>query len=153
MENEAMQKRGAMYWTGWGLSILIILFMLMDAVMKLIKPEMVLDINKKLGYADSAVVPIGVVLLVCTLLYALPRTAVLGAVLLTGYLGGAIATQVRVSSPGTNQGFGGEPANMILECVLGVIVWGGIYLRDARLRALLPCVSRTNGAAAGTENP
>ena len=148
-----MQKRGAMYWTGWVLSILMILFMLMDAVMKLIKPEMVLDINKKLGYADSAVVPIGVVLLVCTLLYALPRTAVLGAVLLTGYLGGAIATQVRVSSPETNQGFGGEPSNMIFAFVLGVIVWGGIYLRDARLRALLPFVSRTNGAAAGTENP
>jgi DoxX-like family len=148
-----MQKRGAMFWTGWVLSILMILFMLMDGVMKLIRPEMVIDINRKLGYADSAIVPIGVVLLICTALYAFPRTAVLGAILLTGYLGGAIATQVRVSSPETNQGFGGEPSNIIFALVLGAIVWAGIYLRDARLRALVPFRSPATGAGTGTENP
>jgi DoxX-like family len=116
------------------------------------KPEMVIDINKKLGYAESALVPIGVVLLICTLLYAIPRTAVLGAILLTGYLGGAIATQVRASSPETNQGFGGEASNIIFAFVLGVIIWAGIYLRDARLRALVPFTSPANGAGTGTEN-
>ena len=134
----------AMIWTGRILSILAILFLLMDAVMKLAKPEMVLDINKKLGYPESALVPIGVVLLVCTVLYAIPRTAVLGAILLTGYLGGAVATQVRVSSPATNQGFGGEAFNIIFPFIIAAFIWGGVYLRERRLRALLPFISGPN---------
>ena len=79
----------------------------------------------KLGYANGSVVPLGLFLLVSTVLYAVPRTAVLGAILLTGYLGGATATHVRL----------GEP--FFLPVTFGVIVWGCIYLRDARVRALL----------------
>lgn len=137
-ENKTATSSGAMIWTGRVISILVILFLVMDGVMKLMKLEMVLDINKKLGYPDSTVVPIGVLLLLCTILYAIPRMSVLGAILLTGYLGGAIATQVRVSSPETNQGFGGEPSNIIFAVIIGVLIWGGLYLRNGRLRSLIP---------------
>ncbi len=137
-ENKINTSSNAMIWTGRIISILAILFLLMDAVMKLMKPGMVIDINKKLGYAESAIVPIGIVLLICTLLYAFPRTSVLGAIFLTGYLGGAVATQVRVSSPETNHGFGGEPFNIVFPFIIAVFIWGGLYFRNARLRSLVP---------------
>ncbi|HEV7642671.1 MAG TPA: DoxX family protein [Pyrinomonadaceae bacterium] len=137
-ENKIATSSKAMVWTGRIVSILAILFLIMDAVVKLAKPEEVLDINKKLGYAESAIVPIGIVLLICTLLYAFPRTSVLGAIFLTGYLGGAVATQVRVSSPETNHGFGGEPFNIVFPFIIAAFIWGGLYLRNARLRSLVP---------------
>jgi hypothetical protein len=142
-ENKTAAPSKTMFRIGWILSILAILFLIMDAVMKLMKPEMVVDINKKLGYAENAIVPIAVVLLICTALYAFPRTALLGAILLTGYLGGAIATQVRVSSPETNQGFGGEVSNIIFPLVIAAFIWGGLYLRESRLRQLLPVTSKS----------
>lgn len=123
---------------GYVFSVLAVLFLLMDAVVKLVSLEMVLDINRKLGYPNSALVPIGIVLLICTVLYAIPKTSVLGAILLTAHLGGAIATHVRVSSPQTNQGFGGEPFSIIFPVIIGLFIWGGLYLRDGRLRALIP---------------
>ena len=137
-ENKVNTSSKTLSLIGWIITVLVILFMLMDAVMKVMKLEMVIDINRKLGYPESAIVPIGIVLLICTLLYAFPRTAVLGAILLTGYLGGAVATQVRVSSPETNQGFGGEPFNIIFPFIIGAFVWGGLYLRNRRLSSLVP---------------
>lgn len=125
---------------GWVLSVLAILFLLMDGVVKLI-PNMpdVDEIGRKLGFAaDGTIYVVGIVILICTVLYTIPQTAMLGAVLLTAHLGGAIATQLRVSSPMYNQGFGGEPFNMIFPVIIGLFVWGGLYFRDARLRSLIP---------------
>jgi hypothetical protein len=115
-------------WAGRALSAWATLFLLVDGGMKLFKPPVVVESTLQLGYPESAIVGIGVVLLACTLLYAIPRTAILGAVLLTGYLGGAIATHVRVSGPWFN---------ILFPVVFGVAIWAGLYLRDARLRAVL----------------
>src|SRR5262245_1690740 len=86
-------------WTGRVLSGLVIAFLLMDTVRKLLKVQAAIDGTVELGYRESVLVPLGIVLLLCTLLYAIPRTAILGGVLLTGYLGGAVATHVRVADP------------------------------------------------------
>jgi hypothetical protein len=88
-----------MVWTGWVMSALPALFLFVDGVMKLMKPAVVVETTVKLGYSESVVLGLGIVLLACTALYAIPRTAVLGAILLTGYLGGAVATHVRVQDP------------------------------------------------------
>ena len=121
--------RAKVLWTGRVLSLLTILFFTLDGVMKLFKPAPIIEAMTKLGYPDSATVGIGVLLLVCTALYAIPRTAVLGAILLTGYLGGAVASHVRV---------GADVFPIIFPVILGVLMWGGLFLRDARLRAILP---------------
>lgn len=94
--------------------------------MKLARTKQVVDGFQQMGYMDSLAVPLGIVELVCTLLYVIPQTAVLGAILLTGYLGGATATHLRVNEP------------FIAPVVVGVLVWLGLYLRDTRLRALAP---------------
>jgi hypothetical protein len=105
------------------------LFLLADGVMKLAKPAWVVEPTVQLGYSESVIIPLGVVLTACTVAYLIPRTAVLGAILLTGYLGGAVNTHVRA----------GDGAFAILfPVIFGVLLWGGLYLRDARLRALLP---------------
>jgi hypothetical protein len=97
--------------------------------MKLFKPAVVVDTTVQLGFPEPVILPLGVVLLVCTVLYLVPQTAVLGAILLTGYLGGAVATHVRV----------GEGAFPILfPVIIGAPLWGGLVLRDPRLAALLP---------------
>lgn len=111
------------------MSLLPALFLLLDGAMKLGKPDFVVQATVELGYAESAIVPIGVVLLACTILYLLPRTAVLGAILLTGYLGGAVATHVRA---------GKGAFEILFPVAFGVLVWGGLWLRDARLRTLVP---------------
>lgn len=113
-------------WTGRVLSALPVLMLLMSGVMKLVKPAPVVEGFAHFGYDESIALAIGIVELVCTVIYVIPQTAVLGAILLTGYLGGATATHVRI----------GEP--FFVPIILGVLVWGGLYLRDARLRALLP---------------
>src|SRR6185437_555100 len=119
----------ARLWGGWIMSILPALFLLVDGGMKLFKPAVVVEATVKLGYPENTIVPIGIVLLICTVLYLLPVTAVLGAILLTGYLGGAVATHVRV----------GEGAFPITFPILfGVLLWGGLYLRDSRIRSLIP---------------
>lgn len=116
-------------WAGRILSAIPVLFLLMDGVMKLIKPAPVVAATVRLGWPESAIFGLGILLLACTLLYAVPRTSVLGAILLTGYLGGATATHVRV----------GEPLFPVLfPSLVGILIWGGLYLRDARLRVLLP---------------
>ena len=116
-------------WTGRVLSGLAVLFLLVDGAMKLWKPTVVVEANQQLGYPESDIVGIGVVLLICTLLYILPRTSILGAVLLTGYLGGAVASQVRV---------GNGWFNVVFPVMLGAIVWSGLWLRDIRVRTWLP---------------
>jgi len=115
-------------WTGRVLSGLAGLFFLLDAVMKLVKPAPVVQATLQLGYPESSIVVIGIALLACTVLYLLPRTAVLGAILLTGYLGGAVATNVRVGAPWFN---------IFFPVFFGCIVWAGLYLRDRRVRSIL----------------
>ena len=115
-----------MLWAGWVMSGLVALMMLFSAVMKLTKPPMFVQEFARLGYQEQAALGIGILEIACTALYLIPRTAVLGAILLAGYLGGATATHVRVADP------------FIPPIVFGVLAWGGLYLRDERLRALLP---------------
>ena len=117
-------------WAGRIISALPILFLLIDGIMKLIKPLIVMTATVELGYRETVIVPLGVLLLTSTILYAVPRTSVLGAILLTGYLGGAVATNVRVGTP--------LFSHLLFPVYLGVLIWLGLYLRDARLRALLP---------------
>lgn len=122
------QSSKSILWTGYALSALPALFLLFDGVMKLVKPEFVVKGTVELGFPESAIVPLGIVLIISTILYLLPQTKVLGAILLTGYLGGAVATHVHA----------GHPAfNILFPVVFGVLLWGGLYFRDARLRALL----------------
>jgi hypothetical protein len=118
-----------MLWTGRILSILAALFLLMDGVGKLIKPAPVVEATVQLGYPESVILGLGIVLIASTVLYLIPRTSVLGAVLLTGYLGGAVSTHVRV-------GAGLFP--VLFPVLLGALIWGGLFLRDPRLRALIP---------------
>ena len=115
-------------WIGRFISGICILFLLFDAIMKVIKEIHAVEGSVKLGLAEHSIQDIGFVLLICTLLYAFPRTAILGAVLLTGYLGGAIAIMVRA----------GEPLYFALT--FGLFVWLGLYLRDSRLRAFNPLI-------------
>jgi DoxX-like family len=119
-----------MRWAGFALSGLVILFMLMDATMKLMQLPIVLETTTHIGWPITSVVPLGIVLLFCTALYAFPQTSVLGAVLLTAYLGGTVATHARIGSP--------IFSHMLFGVYLGVMLWGGLYLRDDRLRALIP---------------
>jgi hypothetical protein len=114
---------------GYIVSAIPVLFLLMDGIMKLFKPAFVVNGTVELGYNESVIVPLGIVLTVCTILYIIPRTAVLGAVLLTGYLGGAVATHVRV---------GNEAFEVLFPVLVATLVWGGLYLRDARAAELLP---------------
>jgi hypothetical protein len=115
-------------WTARVLRALVLLFLLFDAVAKLLRLAPVVEGTTRVGYSADVILPLGVVLLVSVVLYAMRRTAVLGAILLTGWLGGAAATHVRI----------GEPFWMPI--LFGAIIWGCLYLRDERVRALLPTV-------------
>jgi hypothetical protein len=117
-------------WTGRVLSGLVIAFLLADGAMKLVPLAVVVETSEQLGIPGHLARLLGVLTVACTLLYAIPRTAVLGAILLTGYLGGAMAIHLRVGSP--------VFTHLLFGLYLGVAVWGGLYLRDARLRALIP---------------
>ena len=121
-------------WTGRVMSTLAALFLLMDGVMKLVKPAFVVEATIQLGYPESVIIGLGIVLLACTILYLIPRTAVLGAILLTGYLGGAVATHVRVGDP--------LLSHTLFPVYVAVLVWGGLFLRDPRLRAFIPLRKR-----------
>ena len=115
-------------WTGRILSAFAALFLLWDGAMKLLKPAIVVKATRDLGYPESDIAGIGVVLLICTVLYLFSRTSVLGAILLTGYLGGAVASQIRVQA---------SWFNVIFAFVFACLVWGGLWLRDGRVRQLL----------------
>jgi hypothetical protein len=117
-------------WAGRIISALPVVFLLVDGVMKVIKAPVAVEGSIQLGYPEKVVVAIGVVLLICTLLYVIPQTSILGAILLTGYLGGAIATHMRVGNP--------LFTHVLFPVYVGVMVWGGLFLRDNRLRALIP---------------
>ncbi|QND67859.1 DoxX family protein [Mesorhizobium loti] len=119
-------------WTGRALSGVIVLFMIFDGVIKLPPLDIVTQTMVPLGWpADPNVARmLGIIGLISTALYALPRTAVLGAILLTAYMGGAIATNVRVDNP--------LFSHTLFGVYLGIILWGGLYLRDPRVRALIP---------------
>jgi DoxX-like family len=117
-------------WTGRIMSTLPVLFLIMDGIMKLVKPESVVKATVQLGYPESVIVGIGVTLLVCVTLYVIPQTSVLGAILLTGYLGGAITSHVRVGNP--------LFTHMLFPVYVALLVWGGLYLREPGLRSLFP---------------
>lgn len=124
----------ATLWAGRVLSTLAVLFLVFDSVGKLLMIQPVLDGAAQLGYPVSTMFGIGVILLLCVATYVIPRSAVLGAVLLTGYLGGAIATHVRVGSP--------LLTHTLFPTYVALFAWGGLFLRDARLRAFLPWRAR-----------
>jgi hypothetical protein len=121
-------------WAGRIISGLAALFLVIDGVMKLVKPASVVEGTVKLGYSESVILPLGIVLLACTIVYLIPRSSVLGAILLTGYLGGAVATHVRVGDP--------LFSHVLFPVYLGVLIWLGLYLRDDRLSALIPLRER-----------
>jgi hypothetical protein len=105
------------------------LFLLFDGAMKLVKPAFVVEATVQLGFSENVILPLGIVLVVCTALYLVPPTAVLGAILLTGYLGGAVATHVHA---------GHGPFQVLFPVLFGALLWGGLALRDPRLRSLVP---------------
>ena len=115
-----------MVWTGRVLSTLVALLLTMSAAMKFSNSPDLVKGFQQFGYSMDLAAPLGIVELVCTALYVIPQTAVLGAILLTGYLGGATATHVRVNDP------------FFMPPVIGVVMWLGLFLRDARIRALIP---------------
>jgi hypothetical protein len=119
-----------MLWAGWIMSGAVVLFLLLDGVMKLLLVEPVIEATRQIGYPLDVIRPLGIVCLVCAVLYAIPRTAILGAILLTGFLGGAIASKVRLEEALFSQ--------VLFGAYVGVLAWGGLYLRDGRLRVLIP---------------
>ena len=118
----------ALFWVGWVVSILPVLLLIMSAAMKLSGSKQALEGFPKLEWDEGFALSLGIIELCSVLIFLLPRTAVLGAILLTGYLGGAIATHMRLT----------DYTGIITPAVLGVLIWLGLVLRDARLRALLP---------------
>jgi hypothetical protein len=128
MENNGTVGPKLMRWAGYLLSGLAVAFMALDGAMKLAKPEFVVKATTDLGYSQDVIVPLGAVLLACTVLYVIPQTAVLGAILLTGYLGGAVASHVR---------HGDTWFTFVFPMIFAAFVWGGLVLRDKRLRALV----------------
>lgn len=132
METESLSKKGL--WAGRIVGGLPALFLLVDGVAKLVKPAVVVDATTKLGYSESMIIPIGIVLIACTVLYLIPTTSVLGAILLTGYLGGAVATHVQAAE-------GLFP--IVFPVIFGTLLWLGLYLNDVRLRSLVPLRTRS----------
>ena len=125
-----MSSKQSTIWTGRAISMLVVLALITDAVVNLLAPERIANEVIATGFKISQTPALGTIVLICALLYAIPRTAVLGAILVTGFLGGAICTHFRlgdVFSP-----------PQIVGLVLGALTWAGIYLRDTRLRGLLP---------------
>jgi hypothetical protein len=107
----------------------MILFLLFDSISKLAMEPHVVEATVRIGYPLGAIRLLGVICLVCTILYAIPRTSILGAILLTGYLGGAVASKIRIEDP--------LFSSVLFGVYFGILVWVGLYLRDVRLRALL----------------
>ncbi len=116
-----------MLWAGIIMSALPVLMLLFSCSGKLLRTEQVVKGIGEFGYAENVLIPLGIVEFLCAVMYVVPRTSVLGAILITGYLGGAVATHVRVADPA-----------FIMPALLGVLAWGGLYLRDPRVRALIP---------------
>ena len=129
MESERRNSKG-MLWTGRIVTVLCVLFLIVDGGMKAVKAIPSMEGSVQLEWPEELVQGAGIVLLVCTALYLIPRTAILGAILLTGYLGGATAIMVRTGTP------------YLFPIIFGVFVWTGIFLRNEKLRELLPLSKR-----------
>jgi len=119
----------AALWAGRIIEILIVLFMLFDCITKIIKMPQVVQATVRIGFPENRIVAIGVALLVSVIVYVIPRTSILGAILLTGYLGGAVCANVFARTAVFNLSF---------PIIFGVLVWLSLYLRDARLRRMIP---------------
>jgi len=131
MEAEKTSQSKGMYWTGWVLSILPAGMMIAGAIYGLLNPGKMAEQFKQFHYPDGAVIPLIYVELACAILYLIPQTAVLGAILLTGYLGGA-----------TNHHVHAGESILFVPVLIGVVIWLGLYLREPRLRSLVPLRSR-----------
>ena len=116
-------------WTGRIITALVVLFLLFDSITKVMKVRVVMEASAQLGYPANAIFTIGIILLVCTAFYIIPQTAVLGAILLTGYLGGAVEANLRIGS---------AMFNTLFPIVFAALAWAGILLRESRLGALIP---------------
>lgn len=116
-------------WTGRIASALVVLLMVFDGTSKVMKVPAVIKAAAELKFSTAQIVGIGTLLLICTLIYVIPRTSVLGAILLTGYLGGAIVTQIHAGMP---------MVMLALPIAVGIFAWGGLFLRDPELRAFIP---------------
>lgn len=121
-------------WTSRVLTTLAALFLLFDAVGKLLRPVQVVEGTVQLGWPASVILPLGILQAVFLILYLVPRTSILGAILWTGYLGGAVATHVRIGNP--------LFTHILFPTYIAALLWGALWLRDRRLRALLPIVSK-----------
>jgi DoxX-like family len=130
-ENQTSKKS---LWAGRVITALAVVLLLLDAAMKVMKVAMVIEASKQLGFSADQIAGIGVTLFACTVVYAIPRTSVLGAILVTGYLGGAVVTNLRAGSPMFSA--------VLVPVYFGVFVWAGLYLRDARLRSMIPLRNR-----------
>jgi hypothetical protein len=128
--SRAMEHPKWMGRAGWIMSGLMIAFMLFDAVSKLVLEHHVVEATTQIGFSLDVIRPLGIICLACTILYAVPRTSILGAILLTGYLGGAVASKVRIEDP--------LFSSILFGVYFGILIWGGLYLRNERLRALIP---------------
>src|ERR1700756_5448438 len=128
--SQAVRRSKWALWSGWGMTGLAVLFLIFDGLSKLAMERHVVEATKEIGYPVDVIQAVGIICLVCTILYVVPRTAVLGAILLTGFLGGAIASKVRIDAP--------LFSSTLFGVYFALLVWGGLYLRDDRLRALLP---------------
>ena len=126
MENTISKTK---LWISYGMSGLVILFMLMDSIMKFVKPPEVIEGTLALGFAEQHIIIIGALGLISTLLYAFPRTSFLGAILLTAYFGGAVATHVRMNNP--------LFSHTLFTVYFGILIWGALWLRNSKLRKLL----------------
>ncbi|MBL8569594.1 MAG: DoxX family protein [Phreatobacter sp.] len=131
MDSSSISRFNTTCWVGRIITGLVVSYLLFDSIIRITKMTAAVQGAERLGFPNSLIVLIGVVELVCIALYVVPRTAVLGAILLTGYLGGASAVILRL-----------ENAWFVLPIGLGVMVWGGLYFREPRLRALIPLRSR-----------
>jgi hypothetical protein len=127
---EMAQASKTRLWTGRIMTALAVLFLLFDGVIHVMKIAPVMEAFAQLGYPASLARGIGVLELACLALYVVPRTSVLGGILMTGYLGGAIASSLRVGNPLFSQ--------VLFPVYVAMLLWGGLYLRDQRLRALIP---------------
>ena len=126
MQTEAQPSKATL-WTGRVMSALPILFILMASVMKLLKLPAVVEGFIRAGIPERLIIPVGIIELVCVVVYLIPSTSVLGAILMTGLLGGATITTLRIGDP-----------TYPMPVILGMLAWGGLYLRDLRLRELIP---------------
>jgi hypothetical protein len=130
MENQMVEISKGNLWTGRVLRVLAILFLLADSIPKILKADFVIKASVGLGFTPNDLMIIGIILLVCVIFYIIPKTTLLGAVLLTGYLGGAVVTNLRIHEPLFSY--------ILVPVYMGVIIWLGSYLSDTRFHRLLP---------------